>query len=382
MLIVADANIVDAAAFYEAHAELRLLAGRQIRAEDVRDADALLVRSITRVDRALLQDSRVQFVATATSGTDHLDLAWLAERGIAVAHAAGSNANAVVEYVLCALAELALQGRLELRNSSVAIIGYGHVGRRLFTQLQALGIPCRLCDPFVAAQFPDLPFCSLDEALQCPVITLHTPLTREGPHPTWHLLTQERLGRLAQGSILINAARGELVDNAMLTQFLRRRTDVSAVLDCWENEPRICASLLQRVAIASPHIAGYSQEAKRKASEQNYQAFLQHFGLADARAHTHALAPRNTLRLAAPSTADEDALLCQILRQVFPLLAIDTALREAQGMADAALFDRIRKELSARREFTHYALDLSAWTPAQRSPVLVGRLKALGFSML
>ena len=381
MKIVADANIVDVSALYEAHGDLQLLSGREIRAADVRDADALLVRSITKVDAHLLEGSKVRFVATATSGTDHLDLEYLRSAGITVVDAAGSNANAVVEYVLASLAHLIKAKELDLEGKHVAIIGFGHVGRRLYESLSSLSIPCMLCDPFVAAQQSSLKFCSLDEALRAPIITLHTPITKDGAHPTYHLLNQQRLAALLPGTLLINAARGEVVDNFALTQLLRQNSKLITLLDCWENEPNISAELLRLVRLGTPHIAGYSVEAKRSASEQNYAAFLRHFKLEDTRAVVNPAATKTMLTMPQLDETEPPQLLAQILSKACDVVSIDAQLRKGHGEPNAALFDEIRKTINQRREFSHYALDLDAWNEEQKKPALLQQLRALGFSV-
>lgn len=382
MKIVADANIVDVSALYEAHGDLQLLSGREIRAADVRDADALLVRSITKVDARLLEGSKVRFVATATSGTDHLDLNYLRAAGITVADAAGSNANAVVEYVLASLAQLIIAKELDLGGKHVAIIGFGHVGRRLYESLSSLSIPCVLCDPFVAAQQGSLNICSLEEALQAPIISLHVPFTTDGTHPTFHMLDERRLVELLPGTILINAARGEVIDNFALTQRLRQNSELTTLLDCWENEPNISAELLRLTRIGTPHIAGYSVEAKRSASERNYEAFLRHFKLEDARAGANQVAARTILTMPRLDETEAQRLLAYILSKACDVLSIDAQLRAGQGEPDAALFDAIRKKIGQRREFSHYALDLAAWHEEQKKPALLQQLRALGFSVL
>lgn len=380
MKIVADANIVDVSALYQAHGELKLLSGRDISPADVRDADALLVRSITRVDARLLEGSKVRFVATATSGTDHLDLAYLHAAGITVTDAAGSNANAVVEYVLASLAQLILAKELNLEGKHVAIIGFGHVGRRLYASLSNLGIPCVLCDPFVAAQPGSIGFCSLDEALRAPIISLHTPFTKVGAHPTFHLLDTQRLAALAHGTVLINAARGEVLNNYALTSRLRQDMGLITVLDCWENEPNISAELLSLVRLATPHIAGYSVEAKRSASECNYLDFLHHFQLQDARCHDARPSVKTLLTLPKLIETEPTQLLAHVLNKACDVKSIDTQLRE-EGEPSAVLFDTIRKKLGQRREFAHYSLDLDAWHEGQKKPALLAQLRALGFSV-
>lgn len=383
MKIVADENILAVADLYRRHGELLWLPGRAITREHVQDADVLLVRSITRVDRALLEGSRVRFVATATSGTDHLDLLWLAQQGIAVAEAAGSNANAVVEYCLASLAELVLRGDISLPARSAAIIGFGQVGSRLHAALQKIGIEALVCDPFVEkasrqdGHLSQVQFCSLDEALQASVISLHTPLRREGVHATWHLLDKSRIDALPAGTVLINAARGAVVCNASLLARLQRRNDLLCILDVWENEPDISSALLQHVALGTPHIAGYSVEAKASASERNYQDFLRHFALQDARAATPAGTDRVTLQVDLGGAGSDEVALARCLRAAMPVQQIDQELRATEP--GAALFDAIRQRISARREFAHYTLQVSGLEEGRDNAAIASQVTALGF---
>lgn len=216
----------------------------------------------------------------------------------------------------------------------------------------------------------------------CPIVSLHTPLTREGPHPTFHMLNAAMLSRLPRNAVIINAARGELIASDVLARFLRERRDVHALLDCWEGEPQIDMSLLKLVELGTPHIAGYSQQAKRTASQRNYRDFLAFFHLQDSRAQESSGMP--TLRLPMASTAETDPwrLLTHILRQAFSVAEIDTRLRGSGEGANAALFDRIRRELGSRQEFSAYTLELGHWTAEQCSPQLLAWLHALGFAQI
>ncbi|MDO9318827.1 MAG: 4-phosphoerythronate dehydrogenase [Gammaproteobacteria bacterium] len=389
--IVADENIVAVEDLFRQHGDLQLLPGRQICAADVRDADVLLVRSITRVDRALLEGSRVRFVATATSGTDHLDLGYLRAAGIGVAEAAGSNANAVVEYCLSGIAELICRGGFSLRGRRAAIIGFGHVGRGLYRRLRELGVDCVVCDPFVAQLVErqgagDVHFCDLETALSASLISLHTPLSRDGEHPTWHLVNEERLDMLAPGTLLINASRGEVVDNAALCRRLGRSNDLLTLWDVWENEPEISRDLLGLVGLGTPHIAGYSVEAKRSASERNYEAFLQYFKLPTNSDSNSVAEPRTRLEVrleemprSGVSNPDE-RVWAECLRAAFGVSAVDQRLRSTAAANGAAVFDSIRKTLSARREFSHYTLDQCLLEKGLLTPAVATRLTALGFS--
>ena len=386
MKIVADENIVAVADYFRAHGELVLLPGRSISAADVHDADVLLVRSITAVNEALLAGSKVRFVATATSGTDHIDTDYLQRAQIGFASAGGSNANAVVEYCLAGMAELICRGVFSLQGRTVAIIGFGHVGSALYRRLTGLGLDCLVCDPLVEARsrasglFPDVSFCTLEQAMQASIISLHTPLTRDTEHATWHLFDETRIDALTPGTLFINAARGAVVDNAALQRRLVAHNDLLTLWDVWENEPDISQALLQEVTIGTPHIAGYSVEAKRNASDMNYQSFLQYFGLADASASAVAATLPARPRLRVPvghsdgSAAQEERVFAECVRTAFDIAAIDTQLRSG-GSQGAGVFDGIRRQMAGRREFSHHLLE------AELSADNGRRLQALGFTL-
>ncbi len=357
MRIVADENIVAVDEYFSAYGKLVKLPGRQITAADVRDADALLVRSITPVNEKLLSGSRVKFVATATSGTDHLDLDWLDEAGIYVSDAAGCNANAVVEYVFAAISTLLADKKLTLTNKTFAVIGAGHVGGRLLRLLSFLGVECIACDPFVDHSiFPGIRFVTLEQALKANIISLHTPLTTTGPHVTLHMLDDCRLASLQPGTLLINAARGEVVDNDALLKLLDSGADLLTVFDVWENEPQVNAALAQTVDIATPHIAGYSMEAKLAASVSNYRAFMQHFGLQERNDFVEARTSGLLLRKneLAGFVGDKTAQLrvAEKIDSSFDLRKLSQEFKRGAGQCDgAALFDSLRKSLISRREF-------------------------------
>ncbi|MDX1492341.1 MAG: 4-phosphoerythronate dehydrogenase [Pseudohongiellaceae bacterium] len=377
MKIVADANIIDVQTLYETHGELHLLPGREIRPEDVRDAQVLIVRSITKVNEKLLGHSDVELVLSATSGTDHIDLDYLAHRGIHFEDAAGSNANAVVEYCLSAMAELRLSRQFDWTNKRVGIIGYGNVGSRLYRVLSAMGVECVACDPFVESKTaldeaggrPQ--FCSFEQALSCDVVSLHTPLSTTGEYPTHYMINDNTLKLLKPDALLMNASRGAVVDNEALFQHLKSQPHMLSVLDVWENEPLILGRLLDIVTIATPHIAGYSVEAKKKASAMNYESFKRFYGLLDEEPGAVAA---NTLRAidcaALLDTGDSVyQQLAKVLRATFSITDVDRQLREC-GASNGAGFDAIRKAMADRREFSHVQLGNSAMLRPETREIL------------
>ncbi len=378
MKLVVDENIPLAEAFLGSLGEVVALPGRELSAVDVRDADALVVRSVTRVDASLLADSRVSFVGTCTIGVDHLDRDYLQRRGIAFASAPGCNANSVVEYVFSALCALdqPWQGKV------FGIIGCGNVGGHLHRRLRALGIECRCYDPFLGlADNPDL--CELAEVLKADVVCLHTPLTIDGPFPSFHLLGESELQALRPGALLLNAGRGAAIDNAALLKVLAQRPDLRVVLDVWEPEPALNPQLLQRVSLATPHIAGYSYDGKVRGTEMIYQSLCRHKGLKPEISAGELLArdegERPTISLQSMASDWENIRLA--VGTAYDIRADDRRLRTAAKTPETlpAAFDALRKHYPRRREFFHYRVSTESGAAGKNRP-LQRELAVLGFA--
>ncbi len=386
MKIVADENIMALTTRLPNAIDWVLKPGRAICAADLVDADALLVRSITRVDEHLLKGSPVGFVATATSGTDHLDLPWLAANGIAVADAAGANANAVAEYVIASLAELMLEENLPLWKLTVAVIGVGHVGSALLAKLTALGISCVACDPFQQI-LAGVSYVELNTALQADVICLHTPLTDHVSYPTYHMLDEHRLKKINPAAIIVNAGRGEVIDNKALLAHLHQCPQQRVILDVWENEPKPSPQLLQKVFIGTPHIAGYSVEAKLASTKAVAAALIKHFALEKLKIpmHSEGAMRMHDQRYEGDSASlmvrkgSDQQMFAGIVTKAFSPKAVSRRFKDIYQTtsfssdvgAGAEVFDSIRADLSARREFgaTHvpaagFSPQLSAWLHA------------------
>ena len=249
--------------------EVTYLPGSEIGPEEVRDADVLIVRTRTRCDRRLLAGSNVRFVVTATIGFDHLDIGFLREAGIQWTNCPGCNAGSVAQYVRNSLLVLEQRGLVSLREASVGIVGYGHVGRAVERALRPLVGRLLLNDPFLGLT---------DDVRGCDVITLHTPLTHDGLYPTFHLIDDGFLHEVRKRPILINAARGGVVDEGALERALDEGRIRQAVIDTWEGEPHINRSLLGKVCIATPHIAGYSADGKANATRMSLAAVARFCG--------------------------------------------------------------------------------------------------------
>ena len=376
MQIVADENIPLLNEFFAGFGEIRRLPGRSIDAAAVADADLLLVRSVTQVNRALLEGSAVKFVGTCTIGTDHLDLDYFKQVGITWASAPGCNARGVVDYVLGSLLVLAEQQGVDLASRTYGVIGAGQVGSRLLKVLRGLGWRVLVCDPpRQAAEGGD--FVSLQQVLdECDVISLHTPLERLGEHATHHLFDAARLAALTPGSWLINASRGAVVDNQALRELLPQRSDLQVVLDVWEGEPQADVELAALCRIATPHIAGYSLDGKLRGTAQIYQALCQHQGVAPSVELAQLMPAAWLSELAVDASADPAWALASICRAVYDPRRDDADFRRSlQG--DAATrrvaFDGLRKHYPMRREIDGLAVCIKGDAPA-----LVRLVQALG----
>jgi erythronate-4-phosphate dehydrogenase len=344
--------------------EIEYIHGRQISPADVADADLLLVRSVTRVDRALLEGSSVAFVGSATIGTDHVDQNYLAEQGIRFAHAPGCNANAVVQYDLSVLSNL----QPDWLNCSVGIVGCGNVGGRLYGALKSLGVTCRVYDPFLNAdQNPDL--VDFETLLKTDIICVHTPLTIDGPFPTKHLFDAEVLASLGENTLLINAGRGAVIDNLALLNLLESGSRLRVALDVWEPEPNINCNLLERVLLATPHIAGYSLEGKVRGTEMLAEDYSKWREEPIAKL-------TDTTECQGVAGIVQGENLSKIILEAYDVVDDDLRMRTAiadavghpEGNRDdrvAEAFDRLRKEYPQRHEFTEFSAEVPESVIAQ-----------------
>lgn len=272
MKIIADKNIP----FLEGRikdADLVLLPASEIDAHAVKDADALIVRTRTKCDKNLLQGSKVKIVASATIGTDHIDIPWCEENGIVVTNSPGCNAPGVALYVWSNL----LRNGLDPEKSTLGVIGCGNVGGIVARWGERLGVKVLVCDPPRKERgFSDRIYLPLEEVLnESDAITLHTPLTRNGPHPTFHLIGKDTIKYLKPGAIFINAARGEVVDTEALTNAIQEGKISHSIIDTWEGEPVIDRKLLSLADTATCHIAGYSVEGKQRATRMVLEAIAE-----------------------------------------------------------------------------------------------------------
>ena len=375
MKIVADEQIPYLHDALCKSADLKLCHGRRIGASDLRDADALLVRSVTTVNEDLLCNSQVKFVATATSGDDHVDVDYLRRNGIGFVDAKGSNARSVAEYVLSCLCVLAEQDRFNLSNKTIGVIGCGKVGSRVLALLDALGVTTLPNDPPLQATDPKgyKHYHDLEEVLTADVITMHVPLTDTGNYPTRGLVDVDFLSALKRGAVVINTSRGGIVDERALKNHLIAEPTCKAVLDVWQNEPCIDVDLLAATAIGTPHIAGYSTDAKACAARQVIQATCDFFGIDSE----FALPDKKPCIVDLGARSDCDEAVMHAILATYDVRCDDMALRSKDDMdtkQHGNHFDTLRKHYRMRREFPSTVVRVP-----QHKPSLSDRLKRLGF---
>lgn len=379
MKIICATNMPFAMEAFSTLGETRILEGRDIKAADVHETEILALRSTTKVNRALLEGSKVGFVGTATIGTDHLDIPYFDQAGIKWCFAPGCNANSVSEYITAALLYLACKHGFTLEGKTIGVIGVGNVGRRVVQKARALGMRVLMNDPpreraevtshESRVTSPDgidadRTFVSLDQVLaEADIITVHVPLTKEGPDKTVHLANAAFFGRAKKGLIFLNAARGPVVDSPALLNALAEGRVSHVVLDTWEGEPDYRLDVLAKVDIATPHIAGHSFEGKVMGTVMVYREVCKFLGVPASWSHEPLmpvpLVPEVTVEVAGRT---HQAVLREVVRQVYDLEGDDRRFRDS-ALTDHAgrikNFDRLRSHYPERREFQYTTVKLN-----------------------
>ncbi|UCE62759.1 MAG: 4-phosphoerythronate dehydrogenase [Nitrospirota bacterium] len=360
--IIADENIPFVQEAFGTVGTVKLVPGRALSPSFVRDAQVLLVRSVTQVNRELLGGSPVQFVGTATAGLDHIDSEYLQTNGIAFASAQGGNANSVAEYVVTALLSIARRQGLSLAGQTIGIVGVGNIGQLVKVKAEGLGMSVVLNDPPLAQETGDKTFRPLKEVLDCDVVTLHVPLTYEGPFKTFHFFNDATLAKLKPSAVFLNTSRGEVVDTRPLLNRLQKNTVGSTVLDVWESEPDINWELFKMVTLGTPHIAGYSLDGKAEGTLFIYQALCNHLGLTPSWNLTDSLpAPAVPHINLDPREKPDEQILSELIEAIYNIEADHArmaALRQIPHENRPLAFDRLRKNYPVRREFHHTTVRL------------------------
>jgi len=365
--IVADANIPLLEDAFGPLGDLVVLAADRITPDAVRDADALLVRSVTRVGAPLLASSRVRFVATATIGVDHVDQPYLASRRRGAADG------------LAALRVLAARRGRRRAGQVRGVGGGGHVGGRVAHMAETMGMTVLRHDPPLARTTGDPIYVPLDALAAADIVTLHVPLTHEGPDATDHLVAAPFLDRLKRGATLLNTSRGRVAAGTALRAAIDDGRLGALVLDVWEGEPEIDLALLDRTDLATPHIAGYSFDGKVNGTRQVLEAFCRHFSLHRPWDPSPLLPPPARPHVALSEGIDVEEAVGRAVAAAYPIEADDARLRAVRDLppdARGRYFSNLRRDYPVRREFPATRVDL-----ASPDPALTARLTALGFSV-
>ena len=321
---------------------------------EVEQADALLIRTVSRVDRSTLQlaNTRLRFVGTASAGYDHIDTDYLQEHNVAFGHSPGCNANSVAEYITTSLLIWAEKNGVSLKDICVGIIGYGNVGGATARFLESLGVEYRTYDPPREMREGSAGYrsASAGEVLSCDVLTFHTPLTFNGEHPTYHWLDSSKLSN-QRYRLIINAARGGIIDEQALKAHYEKGNLEQYILDVWEHEPLFNRSMIQGALFATPHIAGYSLEAKNNATRQVTEAMVRVMGMERIGKLKTSIKEINE-----PHSDDNYNSLGHLLSTVHPISSYDIQLRKLsqQILSDRELavgFNRLRTLTELRHEF-------------------------------
>lgn len=338
--IVADRAIPFLEGVFDPYADMTYLPGDKIGPEDVRDADVLMVRTRTKCNADLLEGSKVKFIATATIGTDHIDFPYCDSKGIVVRNAPGCNAGGVMEYVFSALYGLASRKSISLQGDTIGIIGVGHVGSLIERMGRALGFKILKCDPPRAEAEGSFGFCDLEYLLQnSQIVTLHVPLDET----TRGMANSEFFSLMQPGAFFINAARGEVVCDDALKAAIPKLGPV--IIDTWNHEPDIDLDLMDKVAIATPHIAGYSYQGKQNGTAAAVRAVAHYFGITEL----YEFFPKTDLPENEAVKLDLKDLnqgeIASVLQYNYPIFTDDFMLR-----LNPENFDKLRSEYNYRRE--------------------------------
>lgn len=341
MKIVADSVIPFLKGVFEPYADIVYKDGKDISADDLVDASALIVRTRTRCDASLLEGSPVEMIATATIGTDHIDLPWCRSKGIEVANAAGCNAGGVMNYVLSSLYAVASRRSIRLDKSVFGIIGVGNVGSKVEYAARKLGFEVLLCDPPRALKEGPEGFCCLDYLLDnADIVTIHTPLDKT----TFGMAGEDFFHKIKHGAIFINAARGEIVNEPALIHAAPKLGAV--IIDTWCNEPKVNPAVMELADIATPHIAGYSYQGKQKGTAMAVQAVARHFGIDQL----YDFSPESENPELSPIKLDPSGKsqgeIAALMQYNYPVFTDDFMFR-----IEPEAFERLRGEYSYRREF-------------------------------
>ncbi len=353
MIIIADDKIPYLRGVLEPFAEVVYVPGDRINNSILKNADALLTRTRTRCNEALLKGTSVQFIGTATIGYDHIDTDWCEKQGIVWKSAPGCNASSVNQYIASALVTLSDRFGFSLMDRVLGVVGVGNVGTRVVRTGELLGMQVYLCDPPRVRSESSCGFISLEGILrECDIITFHVPLNRSGVDRTYHIIDQELLARINPGTIVMNTSRGEVADGKSLKDAMHQGRLGGFVLDVWENEPDIDPELMNLCTLATPHIAGYSADGKARGTAMVVRELSRHFNLEMDDWETNDIPePGNPeIRINGQDLTREE-IVSRAIMHTYRVIEDDRRLRE-----EVRDFEKQRGNYPLRREFNAYNL--------------------------
>lgn len=353
MKIVADNKIPYLKGALEPFAEVVYLPGKETTAEVVKDADAIITRTRTQCNEALLRGSSVKMIATATIGYDHIDTVYCESNGIEWTNAPGCNSWSVAQYILAALYHLANDKNIELDKLTIGVVGAGNVGSKVAKLCQIIGMKVLVNDPPRMRTEGEAGFVPIQTIQQqADIITFHTPLTRSGNDKTFHLFDNDFMLKCKEGVIVINSSRGEVTDTSVLSAGIALGFISELIIDCWENEPDINPYLLQKAFIATPHIAGYSKDGKAKGTSMSVQAISRKFDLGiDNWQCENIELPENTNIHIDAEGKNIQQIISEAVLATYPIWDDSKRLKQSPET-----FENQRGNYPVRREFPVYTL--------------------------
>ncbi len=353
--IVADNKIPFLNGVLEPYANMVYLPGKEITSYHIKDANALIIRTRTKCNKDLLEGSKVRFIATATIGSDHIDTGYCESMNIKWQNAPGCNSSSVEQYVLSSLFALSAKKNFRLAGSTIGIVGAGHVGTKIERIAKLLGMNILLNDPPRKRKEGGSKFVLLERIkYEADIITVHVPLTKAGQDKTYHMVEKQFLDDFSKRVHFINTSRGEVVDEKALKNAIASGRLDSTVLDVWENEPLIDRELLEKVDIATPHIAGYSVDGKANGTKMSIRSLSRFFdlGLDNWSADSLPEPPDSKIILNAAGK-DKESVMSEAVLRTYNVLDDDANFRKSIGS-----FEQLRECYHPRREFGAYSIHL------------------------
>ncbi len=357
----------------EPYADVKYIPGALISSEDLKDADALIIRTRTKCNRELLEGSSVKFIATATIGFDHIDSEYCKEAGIEWTNAPGCNAESVNQYIVSVITLWWDIRRLVLPDTTIGIVGVGNVGSRVAKSAEILGLKVLLNDPPRARKEGPEGFVELSQILEeADFISLHVPLNMEGEDKTFHMVDREFINKWKNPEILINSCRGEVIDSKGLLSAFHANEVSTVAIDCWENEPDVDPDLLDYIFLATPHIAGYSRDGKANGTSQSIKATSKFFNLGIDNWYPDVIEPPHipTIYIDGSGLREEEIFLMAV-QSTYSILHDDHAFR-----TNIKSFEKLRGDYPVRREFHAYKIICS-----NINQDIIKKLNKLGFKI-